>query len=116
MSGGTSLFENAYALCDRIEARNPDLGAWITFDRDFVLKQAIELDRKRSAGLPLGALAGRAVAIKDNICIQGVTTSCASRALRPSHHEKPSPQSGKPPAKESCVRRSWVARQFTFRH
>ncbi len=45
------------------------------------LEQAKEIDRKKSAGETLGALAGTTVAIKDNMATIGVKTTCASKML-----------------------------------
>lgn len=58
-----------------------DLRAFLAVDEPGALAAAEEIDRKRRAGEPLGRLAGLPIAIKDNICVRGWTTSCASRML-----------------------------------
>lgn len=51
----------------RIEAREPEVGAWAWFDPEFARAQARSLDTRRRAGLPLGRLHGLPVGIKDII-------------------------------------------------
>ncbi len=58
----------------RMEALNPQLHALLSFDKEAALAAAAAAD----PALPLGGLP---IAIKDNICRKGVTTSCASRML-----------------------------------
>jgi aspartyl-tRNA(Asn)/glutamyl-tRNA(Gln) amidotransferase subunit A len=79
-SGEVSAAETARALLERIAGTDPQLNAYITVLGDAALEQAGEADRMLKAG-DGGALCGVPVGIKDNICIRGVRTTCASRML-----------------------------------
>ncbi|MFT4559324.1 MAG: Asp-tRNA(Asn)/Glu-tRNA(Gln) amidotransferase subunit GatA [Planctomycetales bacterium] len=80
-SGAASAVEVTQAYLDEISKHEETVGAFLTVDTEGALTQAAELDRKRSAGEPLGMLAGLPVAVKDNICTKGLATTCASRML-----------------------------------
>ncbi len=69
------------ASLDRIQAENDRIGAFLSIDEDGALAAAVEVDRKREAGEPLGPLAGIPVAIKDNINQKGRKTTCASKFM-----------------------------------
>ena len=68
----------------RIEAREPDVGAWAWFDPEFVRAQARTMDEHRRAGRPLGRLHGLPVGIKDIIDTARIPTAngCARDAGR----------------------------------
>lgn len=66
---------------DRIAALEPRLHSYLTLTGDRALEQAAAIDAKIAAGEPLGPLAGIPIALKDNLCTQGVKTTCASRIL-----------------------------------
>ncbi len=51
----------------------------VTGDR--ALEQAKQVDAKIAAGEEIGPLAGIPIGIKDNLCTQGIPTTCASRIL-----------------------------------
>lgn len=57
----------AQSCLARIAEREPAVQAWTWLDPERVLAQARDADRRRSAGLPLGALHGIPVGIKDII-------------------------------------------------
>ncbi len=57
-----------------IEERNPSINAYISWDKESALAAAAQAD----LSLPLG---GIPIAVKDNICIKGAPTRCASRML-----------------------------------
>src|SRR5258706_9360815 len=65
----------------RIEARNPELNAYLTLSKDRALAQADRVDALIAGGKPLPPLAGVPVAIKDVISTRGVRTTCGSKIL-----------------------------------
>jgi aspartyl-tRNA(Asn)/glutamyl-tRNA(Gln) amidotransferase subunit A len=65
----------------RIEARDPQVRAFLEITREHALEQAARVDSDRAAGRPLGPLAGVPVAVKDNICTAFGHTTCGSRIL-----------------------------------
>jgi len=73
-----SIVEEQLSL---IREREPAVDAFLTVMEEEALAQAQELDGKRARGAPLGRLAAVPVALKDNICTRGTTTTCASRIL-----------------------------------
>jgi len=65
------------AHLDRIEAREPELGAFITVERERALERARAVDLKKDKG----RLAGVPIAVKDNILVKETRATCASRIL-----------------------------------
>ena len=61
--------------------REPQVNAFITLKADDALEKAKEIDKKIADGEKVGKLAGIPIAIKDNICTEGVNTTCASKML-----------------------------------
>jgi len=59
------------------EKLNETLNAFLEIDRDGALARADELDKS----VPTQPLHGIPIAIKDNICVRGLQTSCGSRIL-----------------------------------
>src|SRR5246127_5023956 len=65
----------------RIEARNPELNAYLALSPERALAQADRVDALVAAGKPLPPLAGVPVAVKDVISTRGVRTTCGSKIL-----------------------------------
>ena len=76
-----SAVEIAQATLDQIEAVEPKVKAFLTVTADQALATAREVDRKIAAGEAIGMLEGIPLGIKDNMCTQGIKTTCASQIL-----------------------------------
>ncbi len=76
-----SAVEVITAHLDYAERANRSLNAFLHVDREGALAQATAVDRKVAKGEALGPLAGVPVAIKDNLCVRGLPTTCASKIL-----------------------------------
>jgi aspartyl-tRNA(Asn)/glutamyl-tRNA(Gln) amidotransferase subunit A len=77
----TSARELAVDYYKRIEARNPELNAYLTLSQERAYAQADRVDALATAGKPLPPLAGVPVAIKDVLSTRGVRTTCGSKIL-----------------------------------
>lgn len=77
----TSSEEITSAFCDRIEAVDEKVRAFLHYDRSAAIEQARAIDRRRLKGERLGQLAGIPVAIKDLLCAKGERTTCGSKIL-----------------------------------
>jgi len=80
-AGKVTAVEAMQAVLEQIEKQEPVIHAYITIDREAALKKAKEAQQKIEAGELTGPLAGVPVAIKDNICTEGIPTTCASKIL-----------------------------------
>ena len=76
-----SSVELTQSVLDRIQKKDPEIGAYLTVSGEEALKKAAEVDEKRGKGETLSPLAGIPMGIKDNICTRGIRTTCASRIL-----------------------------------
>nr|HMP17600.1 Asp-tRNA(Asn)/Glu-tRNA(Gln) amidotransferase subunit GatA [Gemmatales bacterium] len=56
--------------------------AFLHLDEAKIYSQAERIDNKRKRGEKLGKLAGLPVALKDNLCVEGELTTCASKMLK----------------------------------
>lgn len=73
--------EAVEAVLRRIEEREESLNCYITLDKEGALAKARKVQQRIDAGELTGPLAGVPVAIKDNICTEGMLTTCASKIL-----------------------------------
>ncbi|HEY6046884.1 MAG TPA: amidase, partial [Pyrinomonadaceae bacterium] len=80
--GGTSAHKITESALAAAEKLNDQLNAFLEINRDAALKRAGEIDNA-SGGTSAPALNGIPIAIKDNICVRGMQTSCGSRILGP---------------------------------
>ena len=70
---------------DDAEKLNDSLNAFLEIDRSGALKRAESITSQAGQECRGGSLAGVPIAIKDNICVRGLQTSCGSRILGDYH-------------------------------
>lgn len=77
-----TVVEAAKACLDQIETLEKKVNGYVTVvDREAVLKRAEEVQKLIDDGTLTGPLAGVPVAIKDNMCTEGLLTTCSSKIL-----------------------------------
>jgi len=80
--GDITAVDCATAFLDRIEATNGAINAFLAVNREAAVARAADIDARRKAGKPVGALAGLPVALKDVLCTTDMPTTCASKMLQ----------------------------------
>lgn len=76
-----SVKDAVMAVLNRIDKTENELNCYVTIDRDGALMSAEEVQKKIDRGEFAGPLAGVPVAIKDNMCTDGMLTTCSSKIL-----------------------------------
>lgn len=71
----------AKAVLEQIEKSESLYNCYVTVDKEGALKRAEEVQKKIDEGKLTGPLAGVPVAIKDNMCTEGMLTTCSSKIL-----------------------------------
>ena len=79
--GKVTAIEAMEAVLARIEEQEQTIHAYLTIDKEAALAAAALVQKKIVTGALTGALAGVPVAIKDNLCTEGMKTTCASKIL-----------------------------------
>ena len=79
--GKVTAVEAMEAVLSRIDERESDINAYVTIDREQALKAAAAVQEKIEKGELTGPLAGVPVAVKDNLCTEGMRTTCSSKIL-----------------------------------
>lgn len=75
------VVELTQAYLKRIDAVESKVESFVTIAREEALKKAQEVQAKVDGGETLSPLAGIPMAVKDNMCTEGIPTTCASRML-----------------------------------
>jgi len=81
VGGEVSAVEATKSFLARAHDRQPELNAFIAFYDEGALERARALDSSSSEARSKMRLFGVPIAIKDNICVNGGTTTCGSRIL-----------------------------------
>jgi len=79
-SGAFTVEEFISATIQRIKDVDGDVHAYLSLNKS-AIDDARIIDKKISAGEKVGACYGFPISIKDNICITGTKTTCASKML-----------------------------------
>lgn len=80
-NGETTAVEAMEAVLEQVDQTESEYHCYVTLDREKALARAAETQTKIEAGELTGPLAGVPVAIKDNLCTEGMLTTCSSKIL-----------------------------------
>lgn len=73
--------EATKAALEQIKAVDNKIHGFVSYDEESALKRAEEVQKGIEEGIYTGPLAGVPMAVKDNICTKGYTTTCSSKIL-----------------------------------
>lgn len=77
----TSAVEATSAVLAQIDKIDTTIHSYVTVDKEGALSRAKQVQEQIDAGTLKGPLAGVPVAIKDNMCTEGMLTTCSSKIL-----------------------------------
>src|SRR5947207_13310158 len=83
-SGGTTARAAVEFSVNAADRLNQKLNAFLEIDRTGALRRADEIDKNRkqvSTEKASSVLTGIPIALKDNICVRGLQTSCGSKKI-----------------------------------
>ncbi len=81
-AGEVTAVEATKAVLEQIRRLEPSIHSFVTIDEEGALQQAEGIQKRIESGELTGPLAGVPVAIKDNLCTEGMLTTCCSKILR----------------------------------
>lgn len=79
--GKTTATAAMEAVLAQIDKTEEEYHCYVTIDREGALQRASQVQQRIEAGELTGPLAGVPVAIKDNLCTEGMLTTCSSKIL-----------------------------------
>lgn len=74
-----SVLDGVKQVFDRIEKKEPKLHAYLDIYRKDAYAKAKQVEKGIADGTYTSSLAGVPIAVKDNICMKGKRTTCASK-------------------------------------
>lgn len=81
-AGEVTAMDAAMDAIAEIEIKDKTINSFVTvLDKDQILAAAEKVQKQIESGQLTGSLAGVPVAIKDNMCTQGIRTTCSSKML-----------------------------------
>ena len=80
-SGEVTAVDATKAALEQIKKLDGTYNCYVTVDEEAALAEAAKVQKKIEAGELTGPLAGVPVAIKDNMCTEGMLTTCSSKIL-----------------------------------
>ncbi len=81
-AGEASAVEAVREALDRIQKLDRELNCCVTVDGEAALKKAEQVQKRISSGELADPLAGVPAVVKDNLCTEGLRTTCGSKILK----------------------------------
>lgn len=76
-----SAVELTQTMLNRIEHIDSEVKSFLQITEEVALSQATQVDEKIARGEAIGVLEGIPMALKDNLCTDGIRTTCSSKML-----------------------------------
>ncbi|MEE1312399.1 MAG: Asp-tRNA(Asn)/Glu-tRNA(Gln) amidotransferase subunit GatA [Lachnospiraceae bacterium] len=81
-AGEVTVVDACKTALEQIKATEKELNCYVqVLDEAQIMERAAKVQEQIDAGILNGPLAGVPVAIKDNMCTEGITTTCSSKIL-----------------------------------
>lgn len=77
----TNAVEAVQAVLSQIDKMDDTIHSYVTVDKEGAMERAKKVQKQIEEGVISGPLAGVPVAIKDNMCTEGILTACSSKIL-----------------------------------
>ena len=77
----TNAVEAVQAVLAQIDKMDDTIHSYVTVDKEGAMERAKKVQKQIEEGAISGPLAGVPVAIKDNMCTEGMLTTCSSKIL-----------------------------------
>ncbi len=77
----TNAVEAVQAVLAQIDKMDDTIHSYVTVDKEGAMERAQKVQKQIEEGAINGPLAGVPVAIKDNMCTEGILTTCSSKIL-----------------------------------
>lgn len=81
-TGEIRVKEAVQMSLDQIRKQEPRIHAFLGVTEEYAFERAEEVEKGIAQGRYTGPLAGVPLAVKDNFCVKGIETTCASRILK----------------------------------
>lgn len=80
-AGEITAVEAVKAMLEQIRAMEGGVHAFVSIDEERAIRRAEEVQEQIRTGALTGPLAGVPMAVKDNLCVKNMRTTCGSRML-----------------------------------
>ena len=69
------------AVFEQIESKEQEVHSFVTIEKERAFQKAEVIQSRIDVGEQMGMFAGVPVAVKDNMCVKGMRTTCSSKIL-----------------------------------
>jgi len=80
-AGEITAMDAVRAALEQVKKVDGEFNCYVTVDEEGAFRRAEEIQKRIESGELTGPLAGVPAAVKDNMCTEGMLTTCSSRIL-----------------------------------